>query len=137
MSDVKFTDNSDEVLNALEDAVGRALEAIGIQAESHAKANLTEAGRVDTGRLRNSITHQVGGNAGFSYNYSDDRGNNFSQKVGSTHDNNSVYIGTNVEYAPYIEDGTSKITPTHYLKNAAANHAEEYKQITKQYMENA
>lgn len=65
-------DNTDEVLSALEKAKKRGLEAIGLVAEGHAKA-LTP---VDTGKLRNSISH--------------------------TTDNNAAYIGTNTEYAPFV-----------------------------------
>lgn len=45
----KFIDHSDEVQKALDSAIEAALEAIGNQAVSHAKTNITEAGRVDTG----------------------------------------------------------------------------------------
>lgn len=99
-NDVTFTDNSDAVLSALEKATKKALEAIGATAEGHAKRGTP----VDTGRLRNSIGHQV--------------------------DGNEVYIGTNVEYAPYIEYGTSKgVKPHHMLEKAATEHADEYRNI--------
>lgn len=70
MSDFKFTDNSAAVLKALDAAKARALEICGEKAESYAKALCP----VDTGNLRNSITH---------FQKDDDE-----------------YIGTNVEYAP-------------------------------------
>ena len=66
--DIQITDNSGEILRALEEKKKAALEAIGITAEGYAKL-LTP---VDTGRLRNSISHTVVGN--------------------------DCYIGTNVEY---------------------------------------
>lgn len=65
-------DNTDEVLSALEKAKKRGLEAIGLVAEGHAK-KITP---VDTGRLRNSISH--------------------------TADEEAAYIGTNVLYAPFV-----------------------------------
>ena len=52
---VVFNDYSAEVLEAMHDAVVQALERCGEQAEGYAK-DLTP---VDTGNLRNSITHQV------------------------------------------------------------------------------
>lgn len=52
---VVFNDYSAEVLNAMNDAVVRALERCGSQAEGYAK----DLAPVDTGRLRNSITHSV------------------------------------------------------------------------------
>ena len=48
-------DHTDEVIEELGLAIARALEAIGIEAESDA-AKLCP---VDTGRLRNSITHTI------------------------------------------------------------------------------
>lgn len=101
MSDVKFTDNSKDVLAAFERAKKNALEAIGATAETHAKS-LTP---VDTGRLRNSIAHTVG--------------------------DDSVYIGTNVEYAPYVEYGSRRNKAHHMLKKAATEHSDEYKAIAK------
>ena len=77
---IVFNDYSDEVLDAMQDAVARALERIGMQAEGYAK-DLTP---VDTGNLRNSITYDI------------------------DKDERKVYIGTNVEYAPYVELGTGK-----------------------------
>ena len=57
------------------------------------------------GTLRNSIAHQV------------------------VADENAVYVGTNVEYAPYVELGTSKMAKRPYLKPAIEDHIEYYKQI--------
>ena len=64
-------------------AVNRALEIIGGMAETYAKG-LTP---VDTGALRNSITHKV--------------------EMGE--EQSKVIVGTNVEYAPYVELGTGKL----------------------------
>lgn len=106
--DVQITDNSPQVLAAVPVAIARALWAMGAAAENHAKANET---RVDTGRLRGSITHQ--------------------ETVDKT------VIGTNVEYAAAHEFGTSRgLSGLHYLKNAVANNTEEYKGIVKQSMAN-
>lgn len=68
--------NAESVLKALENAKRAALEAVGIAAEGYAKG----ACPADTGRLRASIGHAVEGD--------------------------TVYVGTNVEYAPYVEFGT-------------------------------
>lgn len=75
---VVFNDYSADVLNEFHDAVLRALERCGEQAEGYAK----DLAPVDTGNLRNSISHKV-----------DD---------GEA----AVYIGTNVFYAPYVELAT-------------------------------
>lgn len=100
---IEVIDHTAEVMREYDRSKNAALEAIGIAAEGYAKL-LTP---VDTGRLRNSISHAVSGN--------------------------DVYIGTNVEYAPYIELGTVRYTGKHMLKRAAAEHGETYRQIMERY----
>ena len=94
-------DNTQTVLAEMPKAIARALETIGLVAEGHAQGLCP----VDTGRLRNSITHAIDG------------------------DEQAVYIGTNVEYAPYVELGTSKQDAQPFLTPAAQNHSDEYREI--------
>lgn len=107
MADYELKDNSEEVKSLMAGALARALEKIGLIAEGYAKRLCP----VDTGRLRNSITH--------------------------TDDGEFEYIGTNVEYAPYVELGTSRTRAQPYLKPAAVDHANEYKKIVEDEMQNA
>lgn len=92
-------DHTQEVLDALADKIPVALEECGLVAEGYAK----RLSPVDTGNLRNSITHTVEGD--------------------------TAYIGTNVEYAPYVELGTTRTRAQPYLKPAVADHVNEYRQI--------
>lgn len=101
---VKLIDNSAQIKGMMEQAKARALEAIGLQAEGYAKKKCPK----DTGRLQNSISHAT--------------------------DKDSVYIGTNVEYAPYVELGTKRMDPRPYLKPAATEHSDEYRSIVERYM---
>ena len=106
---VKITDNTDKFKDAMTDAVARALEAVGIQAEGYAKLELeNDPRRIDTGNLRNSITHVTGEDA--------------------------VYIGTNVEYGIYVHEGTVNMGANRFLKNAVEKNASEYGEIIKSYM---
>ena len=130
---VEIVDNSKEVLAAMEKAAIRALESCGMTAEGYAKKLCP----VDTGNLRNSITHKL------------DDGEP------------TVYIGSNAEYAAYIELGTGvyaetggRQTPwaykdakgnwhmTHgqraqpYLKPAVADHAQTYQNIIEDELKN-
>lgn len=130
---VEFTDNSAEVLAELEQAKARALEIIGQQAERYAKDVCPVGTPESTGKkgyiggtLRNSITHRV----------SEDE----------------MSLGSNVEYAPYVELGTgpyfeappeweqftttrgsgigkSFVRPRPYLRPAIEDHRDEYKEI--------
>ena len=109
-------DNTADVKSAKQEAVARGLEMIGLQAEGYAKGLCA----VDTGNLRNSITHEVGGD--------------------------EVYVGTNVEYAPYVEFGhtqevgryvpklgkrlvNSYVPPKPFLAPAVESHMVEYKKM--------
>ena len=130
---VDVTDNSDKVLAEFQAAILRALERCGSQAEGYAK----DLAPVDTGRLRNSISHKV------------------------DEEEKAAYIGSNISYAPYVELATGiyaeggRPTPWVYqdengnwhwtrgnkaqpfLKPAVADHAKEYQSIIKTELENA
>ena len=90
MPNIEITeDNTAEVLRALSKASIRALETIGGMMEANAKKEITNVvyGTPPgwyrrTGALRNSITHKT--------------------------DGDSVVVGSNLEYAPYVELGTGK-----------------------------
>lgn len=127
----EIIDNSDEILDEFEDAVLRALERCGEQAEGYAVDLCPE----DEGHLKNSISHMVKDKA--------------------------AYVGTNMEYGPYVELGTGKYYPggrrepwsykdrkgnwhttegqpaQPYLKPAVADHKDTYRNIIKDEMENA
>lgn len=96
--DVKITDNSEAVKNALASQIEAALIAIGLTAESYAKDKCP----VDTGRLINSITFALAGQSANTPTYTDNYKNEYSYKGKAPKDEKSeysVYIGSNVEYA--------------------------------------
>ena len=134
---VQLTDNSGAVKKQLRDVARRALMVIGLKAERYAKANCTEMKAVDTGRLRNSITFAMAGGRANTTSYAADRGKggkppatgSYSGTAEGGEEDLAVYIGTNVEYAPYIEFGTERRGPRPFLHNAAADHAAEYREI--------
>lgn len=129
-------DNTKEVLSAMEKAIDRGLEAIGMTAEGHAKKNETA---VDTGLLRNSITYAVSGKPSNTKSYKSDDGSKSGSYQGQAPEekNKAVYIGTNVEYAPYIELGARGRKGLHFLQRAATEHGDEYKRLMEDSMKNA
>ena len=134
---VDYTDNSKEVLAALEKGKHNALTAIGATAETHTKDNIKADGLVDTGRLRNSITYATGDYLGIG-TYTDKKKKKYTDaKARNTPKDDEVAIGTNVEYAAYTELGTEKITAHHYLKRAVTEHKDEYKKLTVQAIKKA
>lgn len=80
---ITIHDYSPQVLAALKQKIKAALERCGQQAEGYA----TDLVPVDTGLLRQSITHR--------YEESEQ----------------AVYVGSNSEYAAYVELGTGKYYP--------------------------
>lgn len=130
MADIEIReDNTEKTLQELSDALRRALTAVGIQAQGYA----TEACPVDTGLLHNSIAYALDGNAPSITQYQDNSGNqrgSYSGQAEKEPDGRaSVFIGSNVEYASYVEDGTIGRTAKHFLRGALANHQDEYKSI--------
>lgn len=135
---IKFTvtDNKEIVMDDLNHAKLRALEKCGLIAEGYAKKLCP----VDTGNLRNSVSHTV---------VLDDS-------------DSAAYIGTNSEYAAYVELGTGKYatggggrpTPWVYqdaqghwhktsgnkaqpfIKPAVADHTKQYRDIIESEMQN-
>jgi len=99
---VTFISYAKDVLTGMAQKKRQALEVVGGVAESYAK----KACPVDTGRLRNSITHQQ-------------------------ESENVEVIGTNTSYAAYVELGTSKMGARPYLRPAAEGHSAEYAAIIK------
>ena len=137
MADIKFTSNVNDILSALENGKRNALTAIGATAETHTKENITADKLVDTGRLRNSITYATGDYSGIG-TYTDNNKKKYSDaKARNTPKDDEVAIGTNVEYAPYLELGTKKIAAHHYLKRAVTEHKDEYKKLTVQAIKTA
>ena len=99
--------NIEKIKAACADQVSAALEAIGMQAENYAKLLCP----VDTGNLRNSITHQQ-------------------------ENENTEVIGSAVEYAAYVEMGTRKTKAQPYLEPAVKNHIDEYKRMFEYVLQN-
>ena len=111
MADLEVRDNTGAVLSSLKKAIETGLEEIGLVAEGYAKRLCP----VDTGRLRNSITHTV--------------------------DDSAAYIGTNVEYAQHVEFGTRSQMAANggmgYLRPAAEEHGQQYRAILEKHMKEA
>ena len=138
MADYIITeDNTEEVLSALERAIERGLEAIGMNAEGHAKKDPQMP--VDTGRARNSITYAMAGEEAHIKSYKGDNGEEGGTYSGTADGKRgeAVYIGSNVEYFPSIELGGRNITARHVLQRAASEHREEYKRLLEESMKNA
>ena len=118
---IKYISRKKETEVAVDQAIARALEICGGTAERHAKENLTRNGSVQSGVLRNSITHQPV-------------------------DQYTMAVGTDTKYAPYVELGhhqqpgryvpaikkrlvASFVQGKPYLRPAVEKHQSEYSRI--------
>lgn len=121
MADMNFeikVDNTDAILKATDEAIYNALQTIGNKAADYA-AGLAP---VQTGNLKNSMTSEV------------------------SQEEKAVYVGTAVEYAPFVEFGHHQevgryvpdigkrlvrefVPAKPFLKPAIENHLDEYKHI--------
>lgn len=106
--EVSLKTNKAAIKRASTEAITRALEEMGMKAEKYAKLIVP----VDTGNLRNSITHAA--------------------DVGSK----TMIVGTNVEYAPYVEMGTRRSAPHPYLEPAISEHIDEYYEVLEKHLKN-
>ena len=129
MGEVRIESNLPKVKAELAERIPAILEAVGLQAEGNAIDEITKLKAVDTGRLRNSITFATSERQGTPNTQGGAQAIPEDYKPRQTPEDGAVYIGTNVEYAQYIELGTSRMNPRPFLKNAIANHTNEYKDI--------
>ena len=110
-----FTDNLEEVLEAVDSAITAGLVEIGATAQGYAK-DLTP---VRTGTLRDSIGVEV------------------------KKDEKAAYIGTmegrfpGKPYGKYVELGARGRPGVHMLQRAASEHGSEYKEIMEDAMKHA
>jgi len=105
---VEFQYNTVVVLARFERNKAKALVSVGIHAQRRAKEEITRMGAIDTGRLRASIAYQA------------------------EPANDEVIIGTPVEYAIYVHEGTRKMTGRPFIKEAVLNYQGDYKKIIEQ-----
>ena len=125
-----------DVEKATDKATAKAARMIGGAVAGHA----AEAAPVDSGLLKNSITFALGGEPAAIEEYqSDNPDKNGEYKKGQYNGTapedeehtTTVYVGTNVEYAPYQELGAPNINldPRPYLRPAFENNLQEIQQI--------
>lgn len=135
--EITITSYTPEVLAALDNAIARALEAIGGQAEAHARDILIQARRVDTGRLQTSITHQEGEDftaIGTALNYAiwSEIGTGIYASKGGGRQTPWFFKGRDGKWHP-----TRGIKPLHFLQRAVEENVDEYRRIIQNSLENA
>lgn len=130
-------DRRDEVDKEIDKALERAFTEIGLEAVRSAAPKAPH----DTGLLRNSITFAVEGHSVAQTSYKDDDGKqkgkySNARVLVEREENKGVSIGTNVEYAPYQEFGTSSMKASPFLRPAIEGNINKFKQILKDELDN-
>ena len=103
-----FIDNSDLFLNEFDKKAESVLTEIGIHLTTESQDELeNNPRRIDTGNLRDSISNRYVG------------------------EEKAVYIGTNVEYGVYVHEGTVKMSPNKFLRNAVERNLDQIQDLIK------
>lgn len=111
---VKFTDNSAKVLAMIENNKKAALTAMGIKAVGLTVQKMQNgygAPIRKTGMLMSSISSEVE-NSG----------------------KDTVDVGSNVEYAPFVHEGTSRMAGRPYLRDAIMEGKTQLQAVTEAYL---
>lgn len=106
---IDLEDNSPQFLSNFNSKKKLILQAIGLKAVSIWEQIITAKGVVDTGRFRNSANYAL-----------------FQ---------NHVEIGSNVKYASYLENGTSRMRARPTLKPTVIDNKGIYENLAKQIMQ--
>lgn len=130
---MEFHSNEDKALRQLDKQMQKAVDMIGGIIESAAK----DLCPVDTGLLRNSITHGGAGGKLSTTEYASDDGSTTGQYADANipEDENDnkyvVVVGTNVQYAPYQELGAPNrnVPPSPFLRPAFEGNKETVKTV--------
>ncbi len=130
MSEIKrvtVKSNKEEVLKATNEAIEKALTYVGIEWQREAAAICP----VVTGRLANSINYATStGHGSGQSQYGTVTPKAKDTTPNATPKENTVVVGTNVEYAQRIEEGGAKEPQhSHFLRNSLNNNRERFKEI--------
>ena len=110
-----FISHTSEKDKALEKAIDVGMEAVAQAGQANAVREVTRLvydvppspTYVRTGNLRNSIDKKY------------------------VKEESAAYIGTNLEYAPYVEYGTRRMKEKPFLRNAGQSYIDEYNKLLK------
>jgi len=98
--------------------IARGLRDTLVQGAALAEAEAKRACPVRTGRLKNSIHAVLPDSFDSSYPYTDDQGRAYDGALEMGTKPTEAIVGTNVEYAFWVEAGTSRMQGRHYLRHA-------------------
>lgn len=101
---INIEDNSDKILKELDEKMPEILAAMGSELMKSIKDYMTEDKVVDTGRLRGSISYSTP----YGVYNNPVPANKPTDFVTNVRIKDTVVYGSNVEYASYVNSGTTK-----------------------------
>lgn len=123
---INIQDNSDVVLGELERKMPEILNANGNEIYKGIYNFMTQDDVVDTGRLRGSIS--------YSTPYNDYKNptlaNTENDYVQGVREKNTVVFGSNVEYASFVNSGTSRQRARKFLETGTYRAIPQCKRVT-------
>lgn len=126
-TEVKYEDNSSKVLQEAKEKKKQILYAWGLKLQSLIVKRITVQKQVDTGRLRSSITFSTHDKQGASIAKSN--ASKSTDYINGEADENTLVIGSNVEYAKKVEFTSKKGS---YMRSTILEARDELVNILKQ-----
>ncbi|HZJ77212.1 MAG TPA: HK97 gp10 family phage protein [Clostridia bacterium] len=136
MISIKIDSNLKAVNGDLDMAIEKALYSIGVTAQGDivkymSKPDFTGKDIVDTGRLRGSISFVTPEkNSGANDSNAKD-----GDALSGAGEDRTVIIGSNVEYADYVNNGTLRQPARKFMENGIEPNAEKYQKLARDIFE--
>lgn len=111
--EIKIEDNSQKILNELENKMPEILDGLGNELHKSIYDFMTTDKIVDTGRLRGSISYSTP----FKEYRNLTLANKPEDAIKGIKQKDTVVYGSNVEYASYVNSGTSKQRARKFIEN--------------------
>jgi HK97 gp10 family phage protein len=122
VSAVRYTKRYEQAKEALNKAYTSGLRNVGRVVHSNAVLNVQRNKSIDTGRLINSLSYSIlGETVG---------GTGYTVKISDSP--TTVYIGTQVSYAPYVEFGSKFQRAKSFLRTAYSSQKSNVPKIIKE-----
>lgn len=138
--DFKIENNFEEFYSNYDEAKERMMYAIGSQWLKRVTEIITNrhknaregVGIVDTGRLRGSMSFSTSERSEKSTKkVKENKANDYINKKA---EDGQLFVGTNVEYAEYIEIGNSKMKARPFLSASLTEYKQEYKDLAEEVL---
>ena len=123
--EIKIEDNSAKFLEELENKLPEIMNGVGNELYKSIYNYMTEDKVVDTGRLRGSISYSTS-KKDYKNPMLANKGDDF---ITGNKEPNSVVYGSNVEYASYVNSGTSRQRARKFIENGTYRAVPQIKKV--------